>query len=54
VDKLHLLRVSLNMDVTCVATDYLVWNNLTRNRNLCVLVFNTVKNLGLLKSLKIS
>jgi len=37
------------MDVICVASDYTYWTNLTRNRNLYVLVLNTLTNLRLLK-----
>jgi len=50
VEKLHLLRVSINMDVICVASEYKYCTNLTRNRNLYVLVLNTVTNLRLLKT----
>lgn len=50
MDKLHLFHVSVNMDVTCVASDYIYWTNVTRNGNLYVLVLDTVTNLRLLKT----
>lgn len=49
MDKLHVLRVSVKMGVTCTASYCMYGTNLTRNRNLYVLVVNTVTNLRLLK-----